>query len=139
MSKQASSLAEQIGQAKMRQVIHAFYSKLTHHPQLGTFFSDIDDFDTHEQRITDFWWLAMGGQLEKPTEPKINMIGKHFPLGINQEDLELWLVIFSETLGENLDEQLAAQWMDKALQIGARLKQIVIDHQPPGITIGKPS
>ncbi|MCW9013473.1 MAG: group III truncated hemoglobin [Gammaproteobacteria bacterium] len=139
MTQQTASLAEQIGRDQIRRVINAFYQKLLVHPKLGHFFSSIDDFENHQQRISDFWWMAMGGPLKNRPEPKIDMIGKHFPLGIKQQDLELWLVIFGETLGEQLDEKLAVQWMDKALQIGSRIKQIVIDHQPMGVEIGKPS
>ena len=137
MNQATPSLAERIGHDRINQVVHAFYQELLTDPRLGPFFETVDDFTTHEQRISDFWWQAMGGELETPTEPKINMIGKHFPLGIGQEDLERWLVIFGKILGENLDEELASLWMDKALQIGARLKQIIIDHQPPGIPLGK--
>lgn len=136
MTQQIPSLAEQIGRDAMYQVVHAFYQKLIVHPQLGHFFAAIENFETHEQRITDFWWMALGGQLKQAPDPKLDMIGKHFPLGIQQSDLELWLVLFGETLGEQLEEKLAARWMDKALQIGARIKQIVIDHQPMGVPIG---
>jgi len=127
------ALCEAVDYQQVAQVIHAFYQKLIQHPQLGPFFSHIEDFDQHEKRIVDFWWLSMGGTLEQP--PKIDMIGKHFPLGIQQQDLEVWLVLFGETLGEHLEEAVAAQWMEKALQIASRIKQIVIDHHPMGVQV----
>ena len=136
MSNPIPPMCEQIGHDKIRQVVHRFYARLIEHPRLGHFFQSIDDFDSHEQRITDFWWLALGGQLEQP--PKIDMIGKHFPLGITAEDLETWLVILGQTLGEELEEKQAHFWMDKALQIGARIKQIVIDHQAMGVPLRQP-
>ncbi len=126
-------LCEQISYQQVAQVVKAFYKKLLVHEQLGHFFDHIDDFASHEERIVNFWWMSMGGKLDNP--PKIDMIGKHFTLGIKAKDLETWLGIFSETLGENLDPEPAKRWMDKALQIAARIKQIVIDHKPMGIQI----
>jgi hemoglobin len=133
MPNDTPALCESVSYQQVESIIHAFYQKLIQHPQLGHFFKHIEDFQSHEKRIADFWWLSMGGKLEQP--PKIDMIGKHFPLGIQQQDLETWLVLFGETLGEQLEEAPAAQWMEKALQIASRIKQIVIDHQPMGIQI----
>jgi len=118
---------------EITQVIQVFYQKIIHHPQLGHFFEHIDDFAEHEKRIADFWWVSMGGKLESP--PKIDMIGKHFSLGIQAADLEVWLGLFSETLAETLSDEKAKFWMDKVLTIAARMKQIVIDHQGLGVKI----
>ncbi len=120
---------------EIHNVIHAFYEKLMQHPDLAHFFKHIEDFAEHEKRITDFWWISMGGKLEQP--PKIDMIGKHFPLGIKQQDLETWLALFSETLEQQLAEEKALYWMDKVMKIAARLKQIVIDNQAMGVQIKK--
>jgi len=117
--------------AEIETVIHAFYKKIIEHPQLGHFFTHIENFAEHEKRIVDFWWISMGGRLEQP--PKIDMIGKHFPLGIEQTDLEVWLALFSETLGQNLPQNKAIFWMDKVMLIAARLKQIVIENQAMGV------
>lgn len=114
-------------------VVKAFYQKATQHPQLAHFFSAIDDFADHEKRIIDFWWLSMGGKLDQP--PRIDMIGKHFSLGIKDADLQIWLALFSETLGEQLDDAKARFWMDKVMTIAARMKQIIIDHQSMGVQI----
>lgn len=133
MSSESSPLCESISYEQVERVIHNFYQKLMHHEQLGHFFQNIDNFAEHEKRIVDFWWMSMGGTLEH--SPGIDMIGKHFALGIKQEDLETWLVVFGETLGEELDEELARRWMDKALHIAARIKQIVIDHKPMGVQV----
>ena len=121
---------------EISQVVHAFYNKVINHADLGRFFSHINDFAEHEKRIVDFWWMSMGGKLDDP--PKIDMIGKHFPLGIKEDDLQQWLALFSETLGEQLAGPKGLLWMDKALLIAARLKQIVIDNQSMGVQIGDP-
>jgi len=121
---------------EIHRVVQAFYKKLLNDPKLSPFFSHIDNFAEHEQRIVDFWWMSMGGKLDDP--PKINMIGKHFPLGIKETDLLQWIALFSETLSEHLDGPKGLLWMDKVLVIAARLKQIVIDNQAMGVQISKP-
>ena len=63
------------------------------------------------------------------------MIGKHFPLGIQDADLQVWLALFTQTLQETLADDKARYWMDKVLTIAARLKQIVIDNQAMGMQI----
>lgn len=120
----------------IQRVVKRFYQKLMQDPQLSPFFSHIEDFSEHEQRISDFWYMSMGGRLEQP--PKIDMIGKHFPLGIKTEDLQHWLALFSETLGEELPHKQALLWMDKAMTIAARMQQIVIDNQAMGVQIKEP-
>lgn len=120
----------------IERVVQRFYQKLMQDPQLSPFFSHIEDFSEHEQRISDFWYMSMGGKLEQP--PKIDMIGKHFPLGIKAEDLQHWLALFSETLGEELPQQQALMWMDKAMTIAARMQQIVIENQAMGVQIKQP-
>lgn len=118
---------------EIERVVHRFYQKLIQGSQLAHFFSHIEDFSEHEQRISDFWYMSMGGRLQSP--PKIDMIGKHFPLGIKSEDLQHWLALFSETLGEELPQAQALMWMDKAMTIAARMQQIVIDNQALGVPI----
>ena len=120
----------------IQRVVKHFYQKLMQDAQLAHFFSHIEDFSEHEQRIGDFWTMSMGGRLEQP--PKIDMIGKHFPLGIKTEDLQHWLALFSETLGEELPRAQALMWMDKAMTIAARMQQIVIDNQGMGVQIKEP-
>lgn len=123
-----TSLADQIGYEKVQHIVQVFYRRAQAHPELGHFFSPVEDIQSHQRRLSDFWWQALGGQLDQPAQ--FDMIGKHFPLGIQDAELEAWLVLFAHVLGENLDLSLANAWMNKTLNVAARLKQIVIDHKP---------
>ncbi len=118
---------------QIQSVVRAFYEKVMAHPQLAHFFERIEDFTEHEKRITDFWYISMGGRPAHP--PKIDMMGKHLPLGIKPEHLEIWLALFSETLDQQLPENLSTLWLDKVLIIAERLKQVVINGQPMGVQI----
>jgi hemoglobin len=131
------TLANHLTYQQVQKVIQAFYQQLLAHPQLSQYFSHIKDFSAHEKRITDFWWLALGGRLDSP--PRIDMINKHMTLGINSHDLHVWLEILDSTLDHHLTNNQAMAWKQKAHQIGARLKQVVIDKQPSGIQIAEPN
>jgi len=129
-------LCQQISFIQVQQVVHAFYERLQTHAQLSRFFKHIADFSEHEHRISCFWWMSMGGKLHTP--PSIDMINKHMPLGINADDLQIWLQLFDATLKEQLPPQSAQAWFQKALQISQRIQQIVIDKKPIGMQIQEP-
>jgi hemoglobin len=120
-------LCDKIGHDRIKHVIHAFYSRLQADDQLGHFFAHIEDFSSHEARIADFWYTAMGGRLENP--PQVDMVGKHFPLGIQDADIDRWLEHFRTTTSEHLEPGLAEQWVFMAEGIAGRLRQIVVHQQ----------
>ena len=129
-------LDNQLTYPQVQQVIHVFYQQLLNHPQLSPYFSHITDFAGHEERITGFWWMALGGRL--PSPPKIDMINKHMALNITKDELQIWLTILGSTVDAQLTASQAQQWKTKASQIGERLKQRVIDKLKPGINITEP-
>jgi hemoglobin len=126
-------LCDKIGRQRVEQVVRDFYQALREDPELAGFFSGIDDFTEHERRICDFWWIAMGGRVEDP--PRIDMVGKHFPLGITEQALDQWLALFRRTLAGHMDMDLALQWYTMANGIAERLRDIVVRHRPPGVRI----
>ena len=133
MTEQPDSTPSMISYTDVSQVVHLFYAQLLEHPQLSHFFQNIENFSSHEQRISDFWWLVLGGRLDQ--KPDIDMIGKHMPLGIENKDLEIWLAIFTQTLQQSLTPAAASLWLNKVELIASRLRQIVIQQKPSGIQI----
>lgn len=123
-------LCDRIGHDRIKAVIHDFYGRLRSDDQLGRFFVHIDDFSAHEARIADFWFTAMGGRLASP--PQVDMVGKHFPLGIGDADMDRWLVLFRETVAAHLESEPAGQWVRMAEGIAGRLRQIVVHHRLSG-------
>ena len=114
-------LCEKIGRSRVDQVIHAFYAGLRTDPVLHSYFDGIDNFTEHETHIADFWWTAMGGTLQQPRQ--FDMLGRHRPLGLTPAVLERWLTLLGDTLRENLPGDLAAQWLQMAVAIGANLER----------------
>ena len=123
-------LCDRISRERIRVVIHDFYERLRADAQLSHVFAHIEDFSAHEARIADFWFTAMGGRLESP--PQVDMVGKHFPLGIRDADMDRWLELFRETAVDHLDLDLAQQWIFMAEGIAGRLRQIVVHHKISG-------
>jgi len=135
-----SWLTEQLNLKDVLRVVQRFYDKARDDADIGHYFSAIKDFSEHEQRISYFWWLALGGttnDLEKPA-PSFDMINKHIALGITQVDLAIWLKLFKQTLDEELETAIAESWWSKAEEIARHLKALAIDGKAAGLQITEP-
>ncbi len=117
-------LCELIGRERVDSVVHAFYAKLRQHPDLKRYFAHIPDFAEHEAHIADFWWIAMGGKVEK--RHAVDMVRRHQPLGLDEQAFAQWLAAFDETTHEQLPAELADAWLRMAQAIGANLKRILL-------------
>ena len=105
-----SWLTDQLNLDDIHSVVQSFYNKARQHTTISHFFNHIDDFQSHEEKITAFWWMALGGKASKLPNgaPALDMIRKHMVLGINDNDLKIWLSLFEETLFEQLEMGLDA-------------------------------
>lgn len=113
-------LCAKIGRDRVDLVVHAFYAKLRTDPVLHGYFDGITDFSGHEALIADFWWVAMGGILAQPRQ--FDMLGRHRTLGLTPAVFERWLALFGDTLATYLPPDLATQWLQMAVGIGANLQ-----------------
>lgn len=117
-------ICELIGRERVDAVVQAFYAKLRQHPDLKHYFAHIPDFAEHEARIADFWWIAMGGKVEK--RHAVDMVRRHQPLGLDEQAFAQWLAVFDETTREHLPAELADAWLRMAQAIGTNLKRILL-------------
>jgi len=117
-------LCEKIGRERLDRTVRLFYERLLADSELGPYFAALPDLDAHIAHIAEFWWTAMGGMPEG--EPVFDMIGRHAPLGITEALLERWLLLFEQTVREELPDELADQWVTMAQGVGARLRNIVV-------------
>ncbi|MCG2634922.1 MAG: group III truncated hemoglobin [Gammaproteobacteria bacterium] len=108
-------LCEQIGRQRIAAVVHAFYDRLRVHPELEHFFSVIHDWPAHEELIVEYWWVVLGGDAME--EREFAMADKHRALNLAESDFDLWLDCLRETLVEQLEPHLAAQWEKHAKQV----------------------
>lgn len=117
-------LCGKIGRDNVDLVIREFYEKLRRHPELKSFFAHIQGFEAHEAHVADFWWVAMGGRIGE--HRPFNMVGRHLPLGLNENAITLWLDLFHAILLEHLPQEQAEQWFQMAQGIGANMKRLVL-------------
>lgn len=99
-------------------IIEEFYQKATFDFMIGYHFRKIADFETHIPRIAVFWELQLTGKTEKRHELPFNLIAVHKPLGIKKGELGRWVVLFKETLQENVKHgkvsaEQASVWIEK--------------------------
>ncbi|HKK06996.1 MAG TPA: group III truncated hemoglobin [Gammaproteobacteria bacterium] len=116
-------LCEKIGRERVDRTVRVFYERLLADSELGPYFAALPDLDAHIAHIAEFWWTAMGGMPEGA--PVFDMIGRHAPLGITEALLERWLMIFEQTVHDELPEELAAQWTTMANAVAERLRIVV--------------
>ncbi|MDH5392789.1 MAG: group III truncated hemoglobin [Gammaproteobacteria bacterium] len=132
-----SWLTDQLGLNDVHRVIQKFYLKARQHAVIAHHFEAIDDFSSHEEKITAFWWLALGGNLADLPHgaAAIDMINKHMALGITENDLNIWLSLFEQTLAEEITPELASAWQTKLHGIASHVKALLIEGKPGGIQI----
>jgi hemoglobin len=132
-----SWLTDQLNLNDVLRVIQRFYIKAQQHPSIGHYFEGIDNFSSHEKKISEFWWLALGGKVDDLPDgaPSIDMINIHIALSINADDLKIWLGLFEQTLFEKLEMDLASAWQIKLHEIANHLKALAIDGKAGGIQI----
>lgn len=105
--------------AKIADVIHDFYTRVSRDPVLRVPFQSVHDWPEHIGRMTHFWWMRLGGRPYLQTI--YNPVVKHFQAGFNGEFLARWLALFQQTLATHLDPEQAQLWGELAERIGQHL------------------
>jgi hemoglobin len=109
------TVADSVGKELIAVVVDQFYDAVKTHPTLSAPFSSVKNWHHHKDRITEFWWTALGG---KPVAShSYDPVGKHFASGFNAD----WKALFLEILNQNLPENLAQNWYQRVEMIGSNL------------------
>ena len=112
-------LADRLGRNKVNTIVNDFYNQIQEHPTLAEPFSSVHDWPTHKEKISDFWWVVLGG---KPyTSYKYEPVGKHLMAGFNESLLVDWKQLFKRSLLKHLDNDLADMWFSRIQMIGENL------------------
>ena len=125
------SLAETIGRPLIAQVVDQFYERIRTHPTLAAPFGHVPDWPLHKQRLSYFWWVALGGERDQNFQYHVGM--KHFQHGFNRALLADWLALFGQTVQDLLPEPQAEIWLALARRMGDGLAvandQFIARHQ----------
>lgn len=116
-----TSLAEKIGRDAVNLVVDDFYNQVQTHPTLSKPFSIVEDWDTHKEKIADFWWVVLGGLPN--SSYKYDPVTKHFSAGFTRELLEDWKALFFNVLSEHLAPELVQAWQARVELIGDNLSK----------------
>ncbi|MBY0503107.1 MAG: group III truncated hemoglobin [Bryobacteraceae bacterium] len=119
------SFAASIGQPAIARVVDAFYARITQHPTLAAPFAHITDWPRHRERMTYFWWTALGG--ERSTGFHFDVARQHLAHGFNRALLTDWLALFALVLRDELPAEQAFEWLALAERMGQGLA-IANDH-----------
>jgi truncated hemoglobin YjbI len=102
-----------ISYTEIHNIIDLFYVKAKKDILIGFQFNVIDDFDKHISHISQFWEFQLTGQITKKLEHPFNM-PIHQQLNLTLGQLNRWIVLFFETLDEQLtDQDLILEWKEK--------------------------
>ncbi|MEW6613793.1 MAG: group III truncated hemoglobin [Pseudomonadota bacterium] len=110
----------EIGLPRIRAVVDDFYDRIQRHPTLAEPFGIVSDWDEHKAHLTHFWWISLGGPRFRPDG--YNLIDKHAPVGVTPALIDDWLALFAQTLADHLPPELAAAWLERAVNMGRSLR-----------------
>lgn len=119
----AAPLFERIGgRDGLRQLLRHFYADVRQHKQIGPIFNThVTDWPAHIEVIADFWSGITGG----PANYRGGMPYKHFPLGLEREHFEAWLMLWQRNCQQHLEPQAAEDMAEIAHTIGSRLHTMI--------------
>jgi len=117
-------LSERIGRHGIEAVVRALYDRFDADPVIGHHFARIEDHEAHLRRVCDFWFLSLGGRLERP--PQFDMVGSHRPLRLTHVEVDTWLGHFRAVTSARLEANAAGEWQRLADGIAARLREEVV-------------
>jgi hemoglobin len=102
----------------LERVVRAFYGTARHDPLIGHLFDDVQDWEAHIARITDFWSSValMSGRYHG------NPMAPHLKLPLEPRHFARWLTLFEQTARDICSEAGAALLMEKARRIAQSLQ-----------------
>jgi hemoglobin len=112
-------LCQAIDREQVAAVVHEFYIRVLADETLAPHFAGIRDWPRHEGYITDFWWGVMGGAVAEPRPGA--MIKGHQGLAITDTLMQRWLLLFGETIDEQIPAAEAVQWQTIARGIATMM------------------
>lgn len=99
-----------------------FYGKVQYDPLIGPVFAGaIQDWAPHLEQLYRFWNAALFGVPGFRGNP----FAKHAPLAIEAKHFERWLILFSETIDEDFEGEIATEAKNRAgLMAGMFLRRL---------------
>jgi hemoglobin len=113
----ASSLPDLETEADIARLVDAFYARVNEDALLRPIFNDVAqvDWPSHLPKMYDFWSSVLLGTSRYKGRP----MAKHFPLPIQAEHFQRWLLLFRASVDALFDGPKAEEAKVRAQHIGA--------------------
>ena len=110
--------------ADVSDLVHHFYAKIRADKEIGFYFNElIKDWDSHLEKLTDFWEMNLfGGKMYKgnPLEAHVK-VDQHFEGKISSNEFGIWLNYWFQTLDELFEGENVEMLKRRARKMGTHL------------------
>lgn len=105
-------------------LVHQFYDKIRSDEEIGFYFNEIiQDWDSHLEKLIDFWETNLFGIRKYKGNPIIvhNKVDEHFQGQVTANEFGIWLNYWFQTLDSLFEGQNVEILKDRARRMGTNI------------------
>lgn len=113
-------------------LVHQFYAKIRADREIGFYFNEmISDWDTHLEKLTDFWETNLFGVRKYKGNPHAvhNEVDAHFDEKITPNEFGIWLNHWFQTIDEHFEGENAETLKRRARKMSTFLYMSMFQHR----------
>ncbi|OMQ11043.1 group III truncated hemoglobin [[Flexibacter] sp. ATCC 35103] len=113
-------------------LVHQFYAKIRADEEIGFYFNTmIKDWDTHLEKLTDFWETNLFAVKKYKGNPHVvhNEVDAHFKNIITAEVFGIWLNHWFQTIDEHFEGENADTIKRRARKMSTFLFMSMFEHR----------
>jgi hemoglobin len=118
--------------ADIEVLVHAFYTKIRADKEIGFYFNTmIKDWDTHLEKLTDFWETNLFAVKKYKGNPQEvhNEVDAHFGGKITSNEFGIWLNHWFQTIDEHFEGENADTLKRRARKMSTFLYLSMFEHR----------
>jgi hemoglobin len=118
--------------ADIEVLVHAFYTKIRADKEIGSYFNTmIKDWDTHLEKLTDFWETNLFAVKKYKGNPQEvhNEVDAHFGGKITSNEFGIWLNHWFQTIDEHFEGENADTLKRRARKMSTFLYLSMFEHR----------
>jgi hemoglobin len=118
--------------ADIEVLVHAFYAKIKADKEIGFYFNTmIKDWDTHLEKLTDFWETNLFAVKKYKGNPQEvhNEVDAHFGGKITSNEFGIWLNHWFQTIDEHFEGENADTLKRRARKMSTFLYLSMFEHR----------
>ena len=113
-------------------LVHQFYAKIRADQEIGFYFNEmISDWDTHLEKLTDFWETNLFAVRKYKGNPHAvhNEVDAHFDEKITPNEFGIWLNHWFQTIDEHFEGENAETLKRRARKMSTFLYMSMFQHR----------